>query len=155
MQNRMRAVAALVVLGMSAGAARAVELTGTWSGKIVCKDFNGTSTSKQVVTSQVTITQTGNSFNLQEAGFTYAGKVVSDTAKPTASGQASFILCTTTPTNVALNESGTMTKISVKSGGARFSAVSLFSGAGGTDVGSCKWKYHRASVANPQVPPCS
>jgi hypothetical protein len=149
-------IAVLLSGAIPASPAAAVDLTGTWTGKTVCKVYVGTSFTAKITDQTVIITQSGTDLNMERtpSGFPYDGKVVNDTKKPTTKGQASFTLCSTTPDNHAINELGRITKIAVKVGAvkATFTAVSFQANI--TSVETCTWKYKRTDATDPAVPGC-
>src|SRR6478735_1628220 len=79
--------------------AGAVDLTGTWVGKIVCDSFDPLGKSKVELTDDIMrITQTGADLNIlaRESEFLYNGEVIDDPPNPANKGQAGFIECRTT-----------------------------------------------------------
>ena len=90
-------LAAGALLGISAVSVQAVDLTGTYEGKITCKGFDGSKV-KKVFPSFLEITQTGSNLNILSFSFgPFNGTVIEDDKKPDEKGQAGFISCFSDP----------------------------------------------------------
>jgi len=147
----------LLILGVDIQATQAVDLTGTWTGKIVCNTFDATGTYQAVVAGDtMLITQSGADLNMTADGgeFTYDGKVIDKAGHPTTKGQASFIECRTTPADTDVSEIG-RTKVEIQPDGVgdTFTAQSILS-AGGSVFQTCRWSYKRLDTADPGVGEC-
>jgi len=137
--------------------AGAVDLTGTWVGKIVCDSFDPLGKSKGGVKDDIMeITQSGADLNIvaDEFGFLYNGLVIDDPTSPAFKGQAGFIECRTTPANTDTSEIGRL-KVVVKGDGinAKLKAQSILTNPDPL-VQTCKWSYKRTDTADPAVPDC-
>ena len=160
----LAAAAALVATGALVPGARGtqsgVDLTGVWTGKIVCKDFDAGVKDKFTLTPTMKITQIGPALGLVldygKFTETYTGYVDPDAKKP-LKGQLALIACGTDDVlgnEPAFDEIATISVASkppkVK---ATFRGPSVFSDAGTPAVaGSCRWSWKRTSLTDPNVP---
>lgn len=147
----------LLTLCVAPPRAGAIDLTGTWVGKIVCDSFDPLGKSKTGVTDDVMeITQAGADLNMvaDEFGFLYNGQVIDDPANPAYKGQAGFIECRTTPANTDTSEMGRI-KVVIKADGihATLKAQSILMDPAPL-LQTCKWTYKRMDKSDPKVPDC-
>jgi hypothetical protein len=77
---------AVVLLGLSATHAAAVDMTGTWEGEAVCKGFFAGEKFKETFSGNVLITQSGTDLNLDFVGFLYNGGIINDAKNPDKKG---------------------------------------------------------------------
>jgi len=169
-EGSMKFIHAVVGLGLltmcgEPPRAYAVNLTGTWVGKIICDSFDPSGKFRGGVTNDtMEITQTGADLNIvaDEFLFLYNGQVIDDPANPAFKGQAGFIECRTTPANTDTSEMGRL-KVVVKGDGinARLKARSILMNpdlAGDPNpvpvFQTCKWSYKRIDTTDPVVPGC-
>lgn len=150
-------LSAVVLLGLSATQAAAVDMTGTWEGEAVCKGFFNGQKFKETFPGNVLITQSGADLNLDFAGFLYNGGIINDAKKPDNKGEGSFIFCGTTAEPLGdFNETGHL-KVQIGANKSTFKATSVYTfpiaGAVNT-VATCKWTFTRTSTTDPGVPDC-
>jgi len=158
----MRIRMALGVALALAAPAGAFDLTGTWTGKQTCGDFDGVAT-KFIPegTATIQITQTGTAIVILVNNEDYYNGVgIDGTAKP-ETGRAYFVHCGTSDVPGAagvggFDETGSASvKTSESRGTGSFKGGStFFSNEGRTGV--CKWSYKRTSSTDPLlVSPCA
>jgi hypothetical protein len=148
---------AVVLLGLSATHAAAVDMTGTWEGEAVCKGFFAGEKFKETFSGNVLITQSGTDLNLDFVGFLYNGGIINDAKNPDKKGQGSIVFCGTTAEPLGdYNEIGHLT-VQIGANKSTFKATSVFTVASSgeiVDVATCKWKFTRTNTADPGVPGC-
>jgi hypothetical protein len=158
----MRVVVATLLLGVAAAPAQAFDLTGHWTGKWSCKDFDGGKFSEGVKTSTMDVTQVGGVFAIaidaNTDDFTFNGVAVPDLIKPNEKGEVSFLSCHNTPVLSASGPGVELIRASVKvkaDGKASFTGTSIF-GNNSPTVGTCKYSYKRtaANTADPGLAAC-
>jgi hypothetical protein len=148
-----------LALPLSAGA---VDLTGTWEGKISCKGSDGSnfSFSDPVL---VQITHAGTDVRVQFPAVSpdiYAGVSIDDTKKPDTKGVAYLIHCgmsevPTTGQN-GFGETAFLRATTKSNGGGSLkgSSVFFFFESPPLEVSACKWSLKRTDPAHPGVPAC-
>jgi hypothetical protein len=149
---------AVVLFGLSATQAAAVDLTGKWEGEAVCKGFFNGKKFKETYSGEVLITQSGADLNMSFFGVLYNGGIINDAKNPDEKGQGSFVACGTTAEPLGdYNEIGRIIG-RVKGAEGTFKATSIFTVASSgeiVDVATCKWKFTLMDTADPGVPDCS
>jgi hypothetical protein len=155
-------VVALVTTGLSTWptSAAAVNLTGTWSGKAVCKGlFNGNKTNDIFQQFDAKITQSGADLNMSFFGHTYAGGIQDDNTNPTKKAQGTFIDCATVPDYNTLDFYSEMGSFSVTVNTVDDTKTTLKANSvyttGTNNFQTCKWTFKRVDMADPGVGDCS
>jgi hypothetical protein len=140
-----------------AGAAWALDMTGTYEGRQVCKQLEKSSGEKGkiTITPAMQITQVGKKLRMDLLpGFHYEGTVVDDARNPLRRGQAALVMC-----NPSQDASGYAEVLYVED--ARMGpdgvtlvirGVSAYSTS--SHIGHCRWWYTRTSNADPNVSTC-
>jgi hypothetical protein len=156
-------VAALLALPLSAAA---VNLTGTWEGKMVCKgqDLDGSKAKFTIGPPDVLsiqVTQTGNALAMHivfsDATDVYSGLVAED-AKKTDKGRLFLAHCTTNDVQGDENDMGNWDEtadLAVSSndkGKGKIKGLSTY--LDNLGEGSCKWSLKRMGTADPGVAGC-
>jgi hypothetical protein len=158
----LRLVLPCATLALSLGAAplHAFDLTGTWTGKIACKDFDGRRFGEKFTELILHVTQTGDllAVNLDDFDF-YNGRAIPD-AGDADRGEVVLSHCGTDD----LPAQGTIGEIvrarvssQPGSGAGRLKALSIFEGLTvqpAPQTGTCKWSFKRTSTADPAAQPC-
>jgi hypothetical protein len=149
--NKSLLAIAVAVLA-SATSAGAIDLTGTWSGKYTCTQFDGApSKVKSPPDSVMVIVQTGATLSAiidEGSGGTYRGATIDATAKPDEQGEAVFNAC---GTDAFPLDGGTAelvrlkAKVNAENGTGTLSGVSYFETP--TTLLTCKLKYKRTTTA--------
>jgi hypothetical protein len=144
-------LATSAVLATTARPAGAIDLTGTWAGKLSCKGIENGSREQFTCCEVIQITQIGNSINVREGGLLYFGRVLTLDASPTK-GSATFVGCVTDNT---LGNDAEMVFANVTDDGVK----ATLKGRGPynedpTDQFLCTWNYKRIDTADPGVPGC-
>jgi hypothetical protein len=157
-------VAALLALPLSAAA---VNLTGTWEGKMRCKglDLDGTKAKFTIgppALLTIQVTQTGNALAMHlvfsDATDVYSGLVAED-GKNTDKGRLFLAHCTTNDVQGDENDMGNWDEtadLSVSSndkGKGKMKGLSTYLDDIGE--GSCKWSLKRVDTADPNVTGCA
>ncbi|MDY6839880.1 MAG: hypothetical protein SWH78_18120 [Thermodesulfobacteriota bacterium] len=155
-------VVSIVLLGMMATQASALDLTGTWVGKQHWHGFNGQTFSDLKKDVTLAITQVGNYLSLDVNGTHWNGLVIEDARKPERKGEILFIDCDTTTDLIADRENQIWNamgraKVRINKQTAMIETTSII---GGEDVAGFNWvvtidsKYTRVDTQDPGVPPC-
>ena len=136
----------------TATSASAIDLTGTWSGKYTCTQFDGSSSKvTSPPDSVLLIVQTGGTLSAiidDGSGGTYRGATIDATAKPDEQGEAVFNACGTdaVPFSGGTSELVRLkVKVDPDKGTGTLSGVSYFETP--TFMLTCKLKYKRTSTA--------
>jgi hypothetical protein len=150
-----RGIAIGLLVGLTAGQARAFDLTGTWKGKQICKTTGTDGTTKFTEKDDtLTITQIGTEVRIHEAAFNSlnTGLAFAFTANPDK-GAVAFRECGLSENTATKGEMGNA-KVTTKpsTGDGKFVAVVVFTDS--TLVDTCKWRYKRTSTADPGVAAC-
>jgi hypothetical protein len=145
MRRLVTPLAVLILAAVGLGApprTAALDLTGTWNGRVVCKGLDAAGEKDRLVLDGVLqIQQTGNTFNLAANGEFFAGEVLASASDPDR-GVTTFIDCGTT---AALPSSSQMVlaKVSVDPG----TGAGTLTGHGPYVVDgaqyACTWAYRR------------
>jgi len=151
-----------LVLGSAAAqSAQAFDLTGNWTGRWVCKGFDGTRFIDRNLTSTLAVTQSGNtvSVNMDNGGFIYNGYAAPDAKNPDTRGEVALISCTTDILPMAGAESEMLRgRVVVKPTIAVFKGTSVIEGPSdgvtGNFVGTCRYVFTRVDQNNPGVSGC-
>lgn len=149
------------VLVLPSTAARAFDLTGTWTGKYTCKGSDGVKF-KFSVKGTLEITQVGDQIAMQlpfDGGAdVYNAVAITDVSKP-EKGSIYYVHCgmSDVPGNgvSGFDEAGFANVNAKANGKGSFKGTTAWyftePPPGG---GNCKWTYKRTSTANPNVPGC-
>lgn len=141
--------AAAILLGTAVAPAWAINLTGTWEGKIKCTfaDAEGIDTASEDLV--VEITQTGDDLNISLIGLPAHGRVLEDASNPDK-GMASMVLCGSNDTT-GFFTSIAQVKVNAEGGGNLKGSLTFdFSDT----LASCSIKLKRVDTADPGVDPC-
>jgi hypothetical protein len=146
-----------VIAGPAAARAQVFDLTGSWSGTIVCKIATGGVQERTTVTPTLRITQIGSAIGVRVdavggMAVQLAGLANPDGKKPTVKGEFALVRCGTDDEpgdDVVFDEVGRFLAATkpppiVK---ATFKGTSLLSGA--ETVGTCTWKWTRTDATGP------
>jgi hypothetical protein len=154
MKNTTAVAAAVLVSLLHAGAAHALDLTGTWTGTEKCKLFTSAAfTNKGTVTVQ--ISQSGTDLNATFTGNylsgTYNGVALASMSDANA-GQAGLIGCSNSP---SYGFSGRFTvKTDGVSEGQLKGSITVIDTGFMAGVATCKYSLKRTSAADPVVGSC-
>jgi hypothetical protein len=140
-----------------AGAAWAVDLTGTYEGRRVCKQLEKSSGEKAKIKIAPTmhITRVGDKLRMDLLpGLHYEGTVIDDARVPATRAQAALVSC-----SPSQDASGHAEVLHVECRGPGVDGVTLnMKGVSAystsSHIGNCIWKYKRTSTANPNVSTC-
>ena len=135
--------------------AAAVDLTGTWSGKAVCKGFfagNKTSDTYEDVAAQ--ITQSGADLNMVFFGAAYNG-AAQDNATNAKKAEGTFVACSTVNDYSNYSEIGAFSVTLNLNNDTKttFKATSTFSTAP-DNFQTCTWTFKRTDPSDPGVLAC-
>jgi hypothetical protein len=146
--------AAAIVLGTAAAPAWALDLTGTWEGKIKCTFLEaGESIDKTSEPVEVAITQTGDDLAIDLFGFGAVGRVLEDATDP-AKGMASMVVCGSSDTTGFIASVGQV-KVDAEGGGIFKGSLTFDTSGGlGSILASCSINLKRTDTADPLVPAC-
>jgi hypothetical protein len=154
--------AVLAMAAVTAQAAGAVDLTGTWEGEQICDLYVGDNVKlvykhdTMRISQQGEIAQMGSFCSATGCYFLYHGLVVDDAKDPERKGQAAFNVC---PSPDAYYELLRIDKLELKGGrDAPLDGDSHFFqivNPAWTGVGNCTWKYKRVSKADQGVVSCT
>src|SRR5262245_12655031 len=94
---RRGALAAIVLVLAPGVDAHAFDMTGVWTGKVTCKNFDGVKFAEEVNPSTMRISHNGTSatMDLDNGTLHFNGHAVDDAKKPDAKGQVVFFECGT------------------------------------------------------------
>jgi hypothetical protein len=157
-----RWVPACAALALALGAAplQALDLTGTWTGKIACKDFDGRKFGERFTELILQVSQTGDllAVNLDDFDF-YNGRAIPAAGDPDG-GEVVLAHCGTDdlPAQGSIGEI-VRARVGTQpgSGAGSLKALSIFEGLTvqpAPQAGTCKWRFRRTSTADPNVLPC-
>jgi hypothetical protein len=155
----MRAAVLVVLALVLPLPSQAIDLTGTWEGKYVCKGFEGDPFSFTVL-DNLEITQTTTELALRVGPDVYNGVAIDDAVKPETAGAAYFVHCGTSEdpgTGLGgFDETGFAKLKTNASGGGSFKATTnAFFSETPLGAGNCKFTYKRTSATDPAVPACA
>lgn len=166
MQNRSRtrnatvraagAFAVALTLTAVASNARAVDITGTWTGKEKCKCFDNTDGKfkEKFRDEEMQITQSGTDLNILVFEELFNGNVIDNPTKDNR-GEAAFIACRTDPKdNASFGEIGRAKLRTKGNGGGKLKVESLWN-VSQTEICKCKWSFERVDTEDPSVGDCS
>jgi hypothetical protein len=146
------AVAAVLISVTAAMPASAIDLTGTWEGKLRCTFLlDGESIDRDVAEVQLLISQSADDLNLLVFGFFRAnGRVAADVSNP-AKGMMSLVTC-------GSSSAGTGFVTGVAQAKVGLGTSDTLKGSVTTDIAdlmsSCSISMKRTSTAEPGVPDC-
>ena len=140
-----------------AEAAWAIDLTGTYEGRRVCKQLEkGSGKQGRIrITPIVHITQVGDKLRMDlSPGLHYEGTVVDDARVPARRAQAALVSC-----NPSQDASGYAEVLHVEyrargSTGVTLSMTGVSAYSSSSHMGNCNWQYRRTSTADPNVSTC-
>lgn len=136
--------------------AAAVDLTGTWSGKAVCKGFfAGSKTSDTFVDTGAQISQSGADLNMVFFGASYNG-AAQDNATNAKKAEGTFIACSTVNDYSAYGEIGAFSVTLNLNDDTKttFKATSTFF-TGTDNFQTCTYTFKRTDPSDPGVGGCS
>ncbi len=151
----------LVAMGpaIATGQGTSFDLTGTWTGKIICKTVTAAGKATVVVTPAAAVTQTGSAIGvaLDFGGGVvaqYTGLADPDAKKPLVKGEFGLIRCGTDSTADLAEATDEMGRFAVTAKAppavkATFKGSTVLAEPG--SVGLCTWKWTRTAVADPGV----
>lgn len=155
----------LALLFVSAPAA-ALDLTGTWVGKLNCSAFDFEQYTYIQRDQILEISQTGNNLSVRfDEGAdisTYTGFVVENFNKPNTKGRAAIADCATSPdlTSGFSEIANLKVGINLRTGKGLLSGTSIYTvefdsdePETGLEVGQCKWVFKLVSTNDPEVGP--
>jgi hypothetical protein len=147
------ALAALAASGAPL-AAGALDLTGTWTGKYTCTEYDGTLSRFTVRDDVLAISQSGFELAVDSTS-AFSGVAIADARAPEGRGEAKLAACST---DAAVSNGGdALARLKVKldreKGRGKLKGVSLYAGPG--LVGSCRWSYKLTDPANPGAAGCN
>ena len=146
---------ALAVLAALAPGAWALDVNGTYDGKIVCKGFgsDGQPFSQKIFGSGAQITRPGGSNDLHVAafGFAFVGTIFDDADKITRA-EASAISCSTAAEPLPLVFVAHL-KFTLAGATLKFTAKSVVTEPGNV-VATCTWTFKRTNATDPGVGGC-
>ncbi len=151
----MLAVVVVAILAAGAPAASALDLTGTWEGKLTCKGlFDGEKISTTCC-EILQITQSGDTVNISVFGDLYFGRVTTRTGHPDQ-GAVTFVGCNTDNT---LPNASEMVFANVTDDLKPLSVKGTLKGEGPfvndpTEQYVCTWNYKRIDRTDPLVSAC-
>ena len=144
---------ALAVLAAAAPYAWALDVTGTYEGKVACKGFMEGQPFSQTISDlplQITRTTGGDDLHVAAFGSILGGTIFDDADKPKRA-EASLVSCGAEaepfPVGLIAHLKFTLTDAALK-----FTAKSV--SAGGS-VATCTWTFKRIDTADPGVGNCS
>jgi len=147
-------------LSLTAAAAWAIDLTGTWAGTQVCQEFDGQARIRNFPNDEMTVSQSGNDlFFFTPLVGVFHAQVIENAKRPAGKADAIFTACGTTDAST-YQELGRATTLRVTTRGSetRFEALSNFfqdNPDGYRFMGTCVWNYRRVDTADPKVGDCS
>lgn len=155
---RTSASALSIVLVILSAPAVALDLTGTWSGKVACTGFDGAKFAFQMGNQTLKISQTGNRLSMRwlDEGNPfndYVGYVIEDKKQPAAKGGAAVTACTNS-TNLmsGFSEIANLNVKRVQNKGTLAGMSIYASNLYGLEVNQCKWTFTLIDPSNPNVP---
>ncbi|WP_374089179.1 hypothetical protein [Methylomicrobium lacus] len=154
-----------LVITFASAPAGALDITGTWSGKFTCSNFDGltyntVSDKKQTLY----ISQYGENVSVEwvdEANNTtvtyFTGSVIAHQNKPSSKGQVALADCSTGPElNAYFSEIAKLSaSVNLNTGTGTLTGTSIYSIPDSPEamktVGQCKWNFKRVNPQDPQV----
>ena len=145
----------LAVLAALATGAWAMDVNGTYDGKLACKGFGGDGQpfSQIIFGSGVKITRPGgNDLHVEAFGAIFKGTIIDDADKINRA-EASLISCGTAAEPIPV---GFMAHLKFTSSGEtlKFTAKSVVT-PGPSVVATCTWTFKRTNATNPNVGNCT
>ena len=147
---------ALAALAASAAplSAAALDLTGTWTGKYTCTEYDGTQRRFTVKDDVIAISQAGFEFAVDSTS-ALSGVAIPDARSPDTRGEAKLASCSSDA--LVSNGGDALARLKAKvdraKGKGKLKGVSIYIGPG--LVGSCKWSYKLTDPADPGAAGCS
>jgi hypothetical protein len=165
----------LVILAVSPSV-RALDLTGTWTGKLTCTAFSGNNPnaltgekfSYTLKNQALQISQAGRNLSLrwidlnqQSPTLNFTGIVIDRTSKPDTQGRAAIADCDTDPNLASPSAFSEITSLDAKvnrgKGKGTLTGTSVYSYPttlnAPKEVGQCKWSFKLSNTTNPNVAP--
>ena len=147
------AVAVAAFLAAVPAVAIALDLTGTWEGKLTCTGIENDEKDTFNCCGVIQITQSGTTANIREGSLLYFGRVLTlDTnAKK---GKVTFVGC---PTNNTLPDNSEMVFATATADPVTGKGTLTGSGpytGDQSEAYTCKWTFKRVDPADPGVPAC-
>lgn len=137
----------------------ALDLTGTWTGRFVCSEFDGAK-GKFPEDATLLISQNGNDLNILwvDVG-NYSGVAIPDQRKPDAKGEAKMVECDTDADMFdGYDELARLrAKVNRNRGSGSLKGESFYAPnapVAGLVAGSCKWSFKRTDTADPAAGAC-
>lgn len=147
------AFAALAASGAPLSAV-ALDLTGTWTGKYTCTEYDGTLSRFTVRDDVMAISQSGFELAVDSTN-SFSGVAIPDARAPEGRGEAKLASCSTD--SLVSNGGDALARLKAKvdraKGKGKLKGVSLYAGPG--RVGSCRWSYKLTDPANPGAGGCN
>lgn len=150
-----------IALTLLSAPALALNLTGTWSGKLACTGFDGTKFAFQMSNQALKISQTGNRLSMRwlDEGNPfndYTGYVIEDKKQPNMKGGVAVTACTTS-TNLMSNfsEIANLTAKRAQNKGTLTGMSIYSSNMYGLEVNQCKWTFTLIDPADPKIADCA
>lgn len=149
---------ALALAAASASAptlpAAALDLTGTWTGKYTCTEYDGERVRFTVRDDVMAISQTDFVFAVDSVN-QFSGVAIPDARSPDVRGEAKLANCSTD--DLVANGGDELARLKAKvdreKGKGKLKGISIYTGPG--LVGSCKWSYKLTDPANPGASGCN
>jgi hypothetical protein len=151
----MRAALVGCVLGLlPAGAA--ADLTGTWEGKVVCREFDGVRRREVMRDQTLAMTQQGSQLRIEWLSVaTFDGTFAPDAKKPDKEGDLMAVACLNDGDLTTGAEELVRLTAKLKSDGVRGSLKGTsFLALDGTHLATCKWRFNRVSDEDPDASRC-
>jgi hypothetical protein len=154
----------LVILAVSPSV-RAVDLTGTWTGKLTCSAFTGEKFSYTLKNQALQISQAGRNLSLrwvdlnqQSPTLNFTGIVIDRTSKADTQGRAAIADCDTDANLASASAFSEITSLDAKvnrgKGKGTLTGTSVYSyPTTPKEVGQCKWSFKLSNTTNPNVAP--
>lgn len=150
----MRIAAPLLLFALFASPAAGLDLTGTWTGKFTCTEWDGSQSRFTEKDDVMAITQTGDLIAVDSLN-QFSGAVLSDLRKPLAKGVVKMANCNTDndPANGADELAVLKAKVNRDKGTGKLKGASVYTGVG--SFGTCKWSYKLTDPADPGATGCN
>lgn len=145
---------ALALAAAVALPAAGLDLTGTWTGKYTCTEYDGALTRFTVRDDVMAISQNGFAFQVDSQN-QFSGVAIPDAKRPDTKGEAKLANCNTD--HLVANGGDELARVKVKldraKGKGKLKGVSVYTAPG--IVGSCRWSYKLTDPANPNASGCN
>ncbi len=159
MKAQVRSVYLAAAVVLLPSVVSAFNLTGTWQGKVTCKQFGAAGldlipTLKLEET--LDITQTGSALVVDSSnGFVLGamGAAIDDEDKP-ANGQASLVGCENDGNVNTTSEEVGIFKVRTKPSADKYLIKGVSQHVDDDSTVTCKWKLTRTSALDPSASPC-